>query len=61
MVNDAVSATLGIAGGGDAARANPRHRARIVGDLAKLVDFLTDLGVIDTTNRHEWTSRGLAA
>ena len=61
MVDDAVAETLGIAGGGDAARANPHHRARIVNDLAKLVDFLTELGVIDATNRHEWTSRGLAA
>jgi hypothetical protein len=61
MVNDAVSAALGIADGGDAARANPHHRARIVADLAKLVDFLTDLGVVDATNRGEWTSRGLAA
>ena len=47
--------TLGIAGGGDTARANPHHRARIVDDLAKLADFLTELGVIDATNRHEWT------
>ena len=61
MVNDEVAATLGIPGGGDAARANPHHRARIVGDLAKLVDFLTELGVVDATNRHEWTTRGLAA
>src|SRR6478735_5420384 len=61
MVDDAVAETLGIPGGGDAARANPHHRARIVNDLAKLVDFLTELGVIDATNRHEWTSRGLAA
>src|SRR6478735_7954570 len=61
MVNDDVAETLGIPGGGDAARANPHHQARIVNDLAKLVDFLTELGVIDATNRHEWTSRGLAA
>jgi len=60
MVDDAVAETLGIPGGGDAARANPHHRTRIVNDLAKLVDFLTELGVIDATNRHEWTTRGLA-
>jgi hypothetical protein len=60
MVNDDVYETLGIAGGAQAARSNPRHQARIVGDLAKLVDFLTELGVVDATNRHEWTSRGLA-
>ena len=61
MVDDDVAETLGIPGGGDAARANPHHKERIVNDLAKLVDFLTELGVIDATNRHEWTSRGLAA
>jgi hypothetical protein len=61
MVNDDVGTTLGIANGGDVARANPIHRARIIGDLAKLVDFLTELGVVDATNRHEWTTRGLAA
>jgi hypothetical protein len=61
MVNDDVAETLGIPDGADAARANPHHRARIVGDLAKLVDFLTELGVIDATNRTEWTERGLAA
>jgi hypothetical protein len=61
MVNDDVAATLDIPDGAEAARANPHHRARIVGDLAKLVEFLTELGVIDDTNRAEWTSRGLAA
>ncbi len=61
MVNDDVAATLGIADGAAAARNNPHHRARIVGDLAKLVEFLSELGVIDAGNRHEWTSRGLAA
>jgi hypothetical protein len=61
MVNDEVSATLGIVDGGEAARANPHHRARIIGDLAKLVDFLTELGVVDAANRHEWSERGLAA
>jgi hypothetical protein len=61
MVNDEVSATLGIPGGAEAARANPHHRARIIGDLAKLVDFLTELGVVNDSNRNEWISRGLAA
>ena len=61
MVNDDVYAELGIEGGGDAARANPHHRERIVGDLAKLTDFLTKLGVIDDANRTEWVERGLAA
>jgi hypothetical protein len=61
MVNDEVAATLGIDDGAAAARANPHHRARIVDDLAKLVAFLTDLGVIDDTSRTEWNERGLAA
>lgn len=52
---------LGIVDGGDTARANPRHQARIVADLAKLTDFLTGLGVIDVTNRDPWVERGLAA
>jgi hypothetical protein len=59
MVHDDVAATLGIPGGAEAARANPHHRARIVGDLAKLVDFLTELGVVDDTTRPEWVERGL--
>ena len=61
MVNDDVYAELGIAGGGDVARANPRHQARIVADLAKLTQFLTKLGVIDDTNRAAWVEHGLAA
>ena len=61
MVNDDVYAELGIDGGAEAARTNPRHRERIVADLAKLTDFLTKLGVIDATNRDEWVDRGLAA
>ena len=61
MVNDDVYAELGIDGGAEAARTNPRHRERIVNDLAKLTAFLTKLGVIDETNRHEWVERGLAA
>jgi hypothetical protein len=60
-VHDDVALTLGIADGAEAARANPHHRARIVGDLAKLVDFLTELGVVDDATRPEWVARGLAA
>ena len=61
MVNDDVYSELGIDGGAEAARTNPRHRERIVNDLAKLTAFLTKLGVIDDTNRNEWVERGLAA
>ncbi len=61
MVNDEVYETLGIDGGAEAARTNPVHRARIVGDLAKLTDFLGSLGVIHADNRDAWVDRGLAA
>jgi hypothetical protein len=61
MVNDAVYESLGIADGGDAARANPRHLERIAGDLAKLTGFLAELGVISDASRPEWVERGLAA
>lgn len=61
MVNDDVYAELGIEGGAEAARANPHHRARIVGDLEKLTKFLTELGVIDDAHRPDWIARGLAA
>ena len=61
MVNGYVYAELGIDGGAEAARTNPLHRERIVNDLAKLTAFLTKLGVINDTNRHEWVDRGLAA
>lgn len=61
MVNDDLYEALGITDGADVARANPRHRARIVADLAKLTGFLTELGVIDDDNRPVWVERGLAA
>ena len=59
MVNPDVYHELGIPRGADAARSNPAHRTRIVKDLAKLVGFLEELGVIDDANRTAWTERGL--
>lgn len=59
MVNDDVYRELGIDGGAAAARANPHHRDRIVADLAKLVRFLEELGVVSDGNRHAWVERGL--
>jgi hypothetical protein len=61
MVNEQVYDALGIIGGAEAARTNPHHRTRIVGDLAKLTGFLTELGVIDQAHRAAWVERGLAA
>ena len=58
---DAVYDALGFVSGGDAARANPHHQERIVSDLAKLTDFLGELGVINDGSRSEWVERGLAA
>jgi hypothetical protein len=60
-VNDEVYATLGIEGGGDIARANPLHRERVITDLAKLTEFLTELGVIDDSTRPAWQEAGLLA
>jgi hypothetical protein len=54
LVNDDVYATLGIEGGGAAARANPEHRARIVRDLAKVTGLLEDIGVINPVTRPVW-------
>ena len=59
MVNADVYRELGIEDGAAAARANPAHRTRIVNDLAKLVAFLEELGVIDDTTRSAWVERGL--
>jgi len=51
--------TLGLAGGYEAATANPHHQARIVDGLAKLTTFLTELGVIDADRRPQWEALGL--
>jgi hypothetical protein len=61
MVNDEVSDALGIEGGGDIARSNPHHLARITQDLEKLTGFLEELGVIDDARRPRWIEHGLAA
>jgi P-aminobenzoate N-oxygenase AurF len=60
LVNDDVYSELGIVNGGDVARSNPAHQTRIINDLSNLVSFLSDLGVINETNRHAWMDRGLA-
>ena len=61
MVNDAVYAELGIVGGAAVARANPHHQARVIEGLAKLVDFLAGLGVINDDTRPAWKDLGLIA
>ena len=60
-VDPAVYETLDIADGAEVAKRNPHHRARVLDGLAKLTDFLRDLGVIDETNEEEWRGRGLVA
>lgn len=55
-VDPAVYDHLGIAGGYEAARANPHHQAAIVAGLSKLTTFLTELGVIDDEHREAWSA-----
>lgn len=61
MVNDAVYEALGIDNGAAAARTSPQHRARIIADLAPLLAFLVEIGVIQGDHQAEWVERGLAA
>ncbi len=60
VVHDGVYENLGLVGGAATARENPHHRARVVADLAKLTEFLTELGVIASETRPAWVERGLA-
>ena len=60
-IDPAVYTTLDIADGAELAKRNPHHRARIVAGLAKLTEFLRELGVIDDTNQTDWRGRGLIA
>ncbi len=55
-VDPAVYEHLGIAGGYEAARANPHHQAAIVAGLSKLTTFLTEIGVIDDEHRRAWSA-----
>ena len=59
MVDPAVYEELGIAGGTEAARTNPLHRARIIEGLAKLTTFLADLEVIDAATTPTWRQLAL--
>ncbi len=56
-----VYATLDIDDGAEQAKRNPHHRARMVDALAKLTEFLRELGVINDANEPEWRGRGLIA
>jgi hypothetical protein len=58
-VDPAVYDALDIAGGADAARGNPHHRARVVEGLTKLTRFLGELGVIDAETGSKWSELGL--
>ena len=60
-IDPLVYSTLGIEDGAEIAKYNPHHRARVVDGLAKLTDFLRQLGVINEANESEWRGRGLIA
>lgn len=60
-IDPAVYETLGIGGGEEEARANPRHHARVVEGLAKLTSFLQQLSVIDDASSPTWRELGLVA
>ena len=53
-VDPTVFEHLGVAGGYEAARANPHHQAAVVAGLSKLTTFLTEIGVIDDEHRSAW-------
>jgi hypothetical protein len=53
-VDPAVYEHLGIVGGYEAARANPRHQAVVVAGLSKLTTFLDEIGIIDDEHRPAW-------
>jgi hypothetical protein len=53
-VDPAVYEHLGIAGGYEAARANPRHQAVVIAGLSKLTTFLDEIGIIDDEHRPAW-------
>lgn len=60
-IDPAVYETLGIDNGSELAKRNPHHRARVIEGLAKLTEFLAELGVINDMNISEWQGRGLVA
>jgi hypothetical protein len=59
LVNPQVYDELGIEGGASLARHNPAHQERVVRDLAKLTDFLEEIGVINVVTRPVWRGLGL--
>jgi hypothetical protein len=59
LVNPAVYDELGIEDGASIARHNPNHQERVIRDLAKLTEFMVELGVINTVTRPLWRLLGL--
>jgi P-aminobenzoate N-oxygenase AurF len=49
-LNPDVFDQLGIPGGADVARSNPRHRATVIAGLSKLTSFLREVGIIEPTD-----------
>ncbi len=60
-IDPAVYAELGVVDGEAIARTNPHHCDRVIEGLAKLANFLTELGVIDADNAAVWRDLGLIA
>jgi hypothetical protein len=60
-VDPAVYEHLGIEGGAEMAKTNPRHQETVVAGLAKLTNFLSEIGIIDDEQRPMWAGLGLVA
>lgn len=54
VANPALYEELGIEDGAKIAKANPQHQQRVIRDLGKLTDFLTEIGVINSVTRPLW-------
>lgn len=59
LVNPEVYETLGIEDGAKIAKHNPNHIERVARDLAKLTEFLDEIGVINRVTRPVWRLLGL--
>jgi hypothetical protein len=58
-IDPAVYEHLGIEGGAEMAKTNPRHQETVIAGLAKLTTFLSEIGIIDDEQRPIWAGLGL--